>query len=128
MSRNVKKTIDYLDLKIKIPKNLTKQFQGWLKQFEDHHDFIVTYPKLKNEILKINSTDIIPFLGYIDPSQLTELEQKRLERDISDQMGQYINKTTSSEYKSHYQWCLAALKNFPWGRHFENGLNAKVGR
>ena len=117
MAKNRSTTIDYLDLSIPVPSHLEGQFSEWMEVFEDEFDYVIRPPRLKKGLLKINSSDLIAFLGYIDPSQLTELESKRFLTDIQNVMQQLSNLTTSKEYHTHYQWCLTALNHFKWGRH-----------
>ena len=121
MAKNRSTAVDYLDISIAVPENLKPHFQEWLELFEDEFDYIVRPPRLKKGVLKINSSDLITFLGFIEPEVMTELESKRFLTDIQKTMQQLSNLTTSKEYHTHYQWCLTALKHFKWGRHREEG-------
>ncbi len=109
--------IDHLDIQISVPVERGPLFEQWLADFVDHHDYMVTPPKLRQQTLKINSTDLVDFLGFMAIDELTEIEKKRIELQIQTQMQQYIDKTLSPDFRSHYQWCLTAIKNFEWGRH-----------
>lgn len=117
MSKKTTPGITYYDLKIPVPDHMTKMTQAAVNEFEDHHDYIVLSPKLKNKVLKVNSTDFIALLGYLEVSNFSEMDLKRIQSEAESQMQQYVAKTVNADYRSHYQWCLAALKNLDWGRH-----------
>lgn len=117
MAKQSTPVIEYYDLKIAIPDHLTDVTQSAIDEFEDHQDYIVLSPKLKNRVLKINSTDFIALLGFLDVSKISEMDLKRIQSEAESQMQQYVAKTVKADYRSHYQWCLAALKNLDWGRH-----------
>lgn len=117
MAKKNNPVVDYYDLKISIPDHVVEVAQNAMEEFEEHHDYIVISPKLKNKLLKVNSTDFIALLGYLDVGHLSEIDLKRIQSDAEEQMQQYIAKTVNADYRSHYQWCLAALKNLDWGRH-----------
>ena len=66
MAKNSNPIVDYYDLKIPIPDHVVEVASKALEEFEEHHDYIVLSPKLKNNLLKINSTDFIALLGYLE--------------------------------------------------------------
>ncbi len=117
MAKRSTPIIDYYDLKLPIPDHISDIIQTAVNEFEDHHDYIILSPKLKTKILKINSSDFIVFLGYLNVKLFSEIDLKRIQSEAENQMHQYITKTVNGDYRSHYQWCLAALKNLDWGRY-----------
>lgn len=121
MGKYKNQTIDYLDIAIPIPAQLIETFTLWLEEFDNEYDYTVRSPRLKKDLLKINSSDLIAFLGYVQPDQLSEFESKKFMSDIKSQFEQNSNLTTSKDFRNHYQWCLAALNHFKWGRHREEG-------
>lgn len=109
--------IDFLDIRLDLPPSLGLQFQAALALFEKHHDFIELPPRLKGNKLHINSTDLIALLGYLDSSELSELDQHRLRTLLAQAFERELLRSLSLDRQRHYKWCQAAVKNLAWGRH-----------
>ncbi len=116
MPRRVE-NIAYLDLAIPVTANLHSSFEMWLGDFVEKHAVIEVPPKLRKNLLQINSTDLVAFLGYVDPQGFSEIELKRLRVDIKRQIERQLLKSLSLEHQAHYKWCLAAIKSLAWGRY-----------
>lgn len=110
------RSVEHLDLSLRIPEHLMEQIQGWLDDFLTESEDVIKTPKMKSGALRMNSQDLIEFLGYVDPSQLSDVDQQRIKSLAKEQLQDNLNKAIRSEYRYHYQWCLAALQNFEWGR------------
>jgi hypothetical protein len=117
---NSSKVIDYLDLRITVPEKLAELVEKWLVDFTDKHDFIELAPRFKEGILRINSTDFIAFLGYVNPEELSEFELHRFRSLAGNELDQLLLKSLSIDQQSHYKWCLAALSNFEIGRYLKD--------
>lgn len=120
MAKSSHKQVEHLDLRISIPNNMIGNFENWLEDFHDHEDYVVTAPRLTNGVLRINSVDVVGFLGYLDPSVFSELELARLKKTLQQQLSHLQQKSLSPDFRYHYQWCLAAIENLPWGRHLDS--------
>jgi hypothetical protein len=114
---NQDRIVDFLDLRIVLTEDTEKQFQNWLKEFEETHDFIEIQPRIKNGELQINSTDLIAFLGYIDPAQLNDLQWQRFKQRAAAELDQQLLRAVRLDRQGHYKWCLGALKNLKAGRY-----------
>jgi len=110
------KKIEYLDLALHLPPSTVNNIQAWLEKFTEDYDYMIMAPRLKEGLLKINSSDFIEFLGFWDPSALSDFESKKIKSAARDQMKRLLNKAVSSDIRYHYNWCLTALTNFKEGR------------
>ncbi|MDC0357874.1 hypothetical protein OAO01_03590 [Oligoflexia bacterium] len=114
------KVIDYLDLSVVLPDRALELFQKWLDHFEEAHDFVERSPRLKNKTLLMNSTDLITFMGYVDPAELSEFEFFQFKNSVKQALEQLLLKSLSLDHQNHYKWCLAALNNLEVGRFLKN--------
>ena len=112
----VPKRIEYLDLSLRIPPHLLEVARRWVEQFNDEGEEIVSPPKMKAGVLRINSQDLIQFLGFVDPEELSAIDLQRLKSLAKEQLQIGLGKVLHPDYRYHYQWCLAALENFEFGR------------
>lgn len=108
--------VEYLDLSLRIPDHLQEHAQAWIQRFLDEGEEIVSPPKIRLGVLRINSQDLVQFLGFVDPETLTVMDLQRLKSNAKAQMEDLLRKSLHPDYRYHYQWCLAALKNFEFGR------------
>lgn len=108
--------VEHLDLSLRLPPHMKDLIETWLEQFLEEGEEIVTPPKIKKGLLRINSQDLIQFLGYIQPGELQPIDLQRIKTLAKDQLELSLNKSIHPEYRYHYQWCLAALENFELGR------------
>lgn len=115
-----KKVIDHLDITLPVHPELQELCQRWLDRFSDEHDYIEATPRLRRGTLLINSTDLISFLGYIDPTGCPEIEMARFKRAVRTQLENQLLYSVSQDTRAHYQWCLTALKSFAWGRYLSD--------
>lgn len=118
MSRS-QKVIDYLDLKISFLASQTEDLTQAVEDYEASYDYIKMTPKLRKSQLLINSNDLIPFLGYLQIGDWTQLDRRRLKTEIRSRLEDILQKALHAESRVHYQWCLAALENFEWGRFLQ---------
>lgn len=120
------KTIDHLDLVIKLSEGIHQVVEHALDLFLSDSETIVAKPVLQRSqdacYLRINSFDLVNLLGYLNPDVLTELEQKRLFRSIEKVIAGQLGKTLNSSSDYHYKWCLTAIHNFEMGRHLPQAL------
>jgi hypothetical protein len=114
------KTIDYNDICIKVSAIQAEIFKNFLNNFTENHLHIEVPPKLKDNLLYINSTDLIAFTGYIDKKELSEMDFFRFKQDACKQLEQQLIKSLSVEYQAHYKWCLAQVKNQKFGRYLRS--------
>jgi hypothetical protein len=105
-----------LDLSIPLSKERVCFYEDCLKLFLSEHNYVECPPKIKHDVLEINSTDFIAFLGYLDPTPLDELELRRFKKNARKSIEQLLVKSLSSTNQAHYKWCLTAMKSFPLGR------------
>ena len=87
-----RETIDYLDLYIAIPQAIQEVFSEFLADFIDNHIYIEIQPKLKEGVLLINSTDLVAFTGYIQPSRCNELDLFRFKAELKKQQEKLLTK------------------------------------
>jgi hypothetical protein len=111
--------IDHLDLEIEIPEISLERFNRWLDDFVENHTHVEVKPKIKNSILLMNSNDLVAFMGYIDQEEISQIELYRFRSHVVRELERNLLKAVSLDSRSHYQWCLAALKNFELGRFRE---------
>ena len=111
------KIVDYLDVRLALPPGTESDFAEWLECFVQQHDFVEITPRLRNGELHINSTDLIAFLGYVDPQRLNDLQQQKLRSGLRQVLEQLLLRSVSVHRQDHYKWCLAALKNLKLGRY-----------
>ena len=111
--------IEYLDLSIRIPTHLGELAAKWVEQFNDEGEEIVTPPKMRKGFLRINSQDLIQFLGFVDPEELSTLDLQRIKALAKEQLQIGLGKSMNADYRYHYQWCLAALESFEFGRFID---------
>lgn len=119
--------VEHLDLSLRLPPHLLELTQQWIEQFTEEGEEIVTPPKIRKDVLRINSQDLIQFFGYVDPEKLTSLDLQRLKSLAKEQLELGLNKSLHADYRYHYQWCLAALENFEFGRFNHNQSKAVGG-
>lgn len=112
--------VEHLDLSLRLPPHLQDIVKQWMDQFTEEGEEIVTPPKIRRGVLRINSQDLIQFFGYVDPDKLTSLDLQRLKNMAKEQLELGLNKSLHADYRYHYQWCLAALENFEFGRFNPN--------
>jgi hypothetical protein len=118
---STKKVIDYFDLKITFKADHKPDLENTINLYEHNYDYIKMTPKLRAQVLLLNSIDLIPFLGYLDHSQWSELDTQRLKSEIKGKLEDLLGKSLHADYRAHYQWCLAGLENFEWGRFVPEG-------
>lgn len=111
-----KKQVQHLDLALRIPPETDELFKQWLIDFEEGHDYVQVSPKLRGQTLKINSQDLIDFLGFIQPDEINAFHLRQFRKQVEDQLKAMLSKSLHPDYRYHYQWCLAALNNFDDGR------------
>ncbi len=114
-----KDVIDYADLVIGLSPSLSDVLEKACKRFCDEYPHYEVEPKMRGRTLYANSTDLIALLGYVNPEQLSALEQKRLMKKVHSALEQQLVKSLSTRHQAHYRWCLTALHNFDWGRFSE---------
>lgn len=110
------KKIDYLDLRIHLPREASDKLHSSLKVFLESHDEITQTPKIRDEELLINSDDFISFLGYLNPKDFSEFELRQLKAEAKRQMQQLSLKTVSPEFRNHYTWCITVMGQHKVGR------------
>ena len=109
--------IDHLDLDIDLSENLENHLKDWLVEFCHDYDYCRITPKIRHHHLKINSSDLIEFIGHCDPSSLSEFEWFGFKSKAREQMTSLLNMSLKSSHRYHYQWCLTALNSFVDGRN-----------
>ena len=110
------KVIHYLDLSIVFPPSMHVHVGGWVERFEASHSYVEISPRFSTGTLLINSTDLVALSGYISEDELTPFEQKKIASLFTHAIEQTLLRSTSVIHRQHYKWCLAALKNLPFGR------------
>ena len=115
--RHSDKPIDYLDLYISLTEASEAKFEQFLEDFSESHIYIEISPRIKNEVLMINSTDLIAFTGYIDTTQLSEIELFRFKTKAKEQLEQQLVKSLAVSNQAHYKWCLTQLNSLEFGRY-----------
>jgi hypothetical protein len=109
--------IDYRDLQISVSDNLSPFLAVWIEEFNSSFENIIIEPRLRAGLLLINSFDLINFLGYADPSLVSEIDWKRFKKECERQMGMLLQKSIHPDRRYHYQWSLTALNQFLEGRY-----------
>ena len=108
--------IDYLDLQLAVSPHQAEAIEKAIAVFDDQQLHIEVTPRLKKSYLLINSSDLVPFLGYLDPGELSEIDLKRLRKECAVKLEAQLNKSLSSSNQAHYKWCLAAIRSKAIGR------------
>ena len=114
--REKKSGIDYLDLYLELSESQLAPIEYALEQFEDHYIHTQVAPRLKNGMLLINSSDLVPFLGYVNPESFNEMDRFRFRNEIKKKLEAQLSKSLSLDNQSHYKWCLAAANSKEMGR------------
>ena len=115
MSKN-NKVIDYFDLRLQFKAEHHADLKATIDDYEHYYDYIKMTPKLREQVLLINSNDLIPFLGYLDTNHWNELDKQRFKAEIRAKLEDLLGKALHPDFRAHYQWCLAGQENFEWGR------------
>ena len=110
------KTIDYMDLSVRIPENVSSALEEALSEFQENQLHIEIDPKFKKGILHVNSNDLIALLGYFESEGLTEIAFFKFKKEIKHSLEQQLLRSLSLDTQSHYKWCISALKTFEFGR------------
>ncbi len=112
--------IDFLDVIVRLPHASVPQLEETLQRFVTEYNFVEIEPKIKDGRLLINSTDLIAYLGYISPDLLTEFEKVQFRQNIIDALDQLLLRAVNTDFRSHYKWCIAAVKNLELGRYLDS--------
>ena len=114
------KVIDYPDLSIGIRPGMREAVELWIKRFKDEHLHIEVQPRIiKETSLAINSTDFIALLGYVDPQDCSEIDIRGFLKSGKKQLEQLLIKSVSLDHRSHYTWCITAMKSLELGRFLD---------
>jgi hypothetical protein len=109
--------INFLDIRVLIPDSACYAFEQALHRFLESGIDFEREPKIVKGELRVHSLDLHSLLGFLDKSDTDEMSFKRSLSMIAKCLEGFEAKTLKKEMRAHYQWCLAALKNFEIGRH-----------